>query len=31
MAKIAETVVIGVSGDGRIKSHAIRGQHISKA
>ena len=26
MAKIAETVVIGISGDGRIEPHAVRGQ-----
>ena len=31
MAEIAETVVIGVGGDGRIEAHAIRGQQISEA
>ena len=31
VAEIAETVVIGVGGDGRIEPHAIPGQQVGKA
>ena len=31
MAEIAETVVIGVGGDGRIESHVIWGQQVGDA